>query len=302
MEFKQVSKNGFNASRIIAGVMRWGQWGHNLDTKGYEKLIHEYLNIGISTFDHADIYGNYTTEAEFGKAIVNRSDLRNQMQLVSKVGIQMVCEQRPQNKVGFYELSEDYITRQVEQSLKNLCTDRLDLLLIHRPSIFMNPNEIASTFEKLKTSGKVLHFGVSNFTPSQFDALNQLFPLVTNQVEASLMHLDPFFDGTFDQALKHKFSPMVWSPFKGEQYFNPQFESETKNRIKNLLLGLGQKYKVSEDLLQLAFLLKHPAGLLPIVGTANTNRIKNLTKLDGLELSLQDAFQLLIAAQGHPVP
>jgi len=153
-------------SRIISGVMTWGEWGKNLNTKEVAQLISHTVDQGITTIDHADIYGNYTTEALFGGGFKASSLNRNAIQIITKCGIQHLCPNRD-NKVKHYNYSKDYIIWSAEKSLKNLQTDYIDLLLLHRPSPLMNPAEIAEAVQKLLKDGKILHVGVSNFTPPQ---------------------------------------------------------------------------------------------------------------------------------------
>jgi predicted oxidoreductase len=173
------------------------------------ELVEKALELGVTTMDHADIYGEYRCEKLFGDALKDHSHLRDKMQIVSKCGIKFECDFTPNNKVKHYDLSAGSIRESAENSLKNLRTDYLDLLLVHRPSPLMDANEIADTFKNLQKEGKVKEFGVSNFTPSQFELLNNLIPLKTNQVEISVFHTDTFYDGTLDQLQKYGVRPML---------------------------------------------------------------------------------------------
>lgn len=285
-------------SRLVAGVMTWGVWGHDLDVKEMSALIDHCLDLGITTFDHADIYGHYTTEEAFGNALALRPTRRQEMQLISKCGIRLVCEQRPENQVKSYDLGKDYIIASAERSLRNLRTDSLDLLLIHRPSPLMQAEEVAEAIAHLKATEKVQHFGVSNFTPSQVEYLRQVTPLVTNQVEASLLHTNPFFDGTFDQCLQLGMHPMAWSPLGG--FFNR--DDETASRVADKLDDIGQKYgNPGADVLLLAWLLHHPAKILPVLGTARQSRMTAAVQALDLQISDQDWFALLESAIGDEV-
>lgn len=286
-------------SRIISGVMNWGVWGHNLSPKEMLKLMRESIELGITSFDHADIYGHYTTEETFGKALKTQPSLRGKMQLITKCGIKLTTDNRPNNKIKSYELSAGYIIKSVEQSLRNLRTDYIDLLLIHRPSPLMNPFEIAEAFDLLRKVGKVKHFGVSNFTPTQFDMLNWHFPLVTNQVEASVLHTEPFFDGTFDQCLKHNIRPTIWSPLAGGKVFG-DVEGQPK-AVQDVANRLAEEHDCSLDQILLAFLLKHPAKLHPVVGTAKVERLQNAVEALDINLTTEEWFELLEAARGAEV-
>ncbi|MFD2452631.1 aldo/keto reductase [Ideonella paludis] len=176
-------------SPIIAGAWRLAEWQFSVEQR--LAWIEGCMARGLSSFDHADIYGGYQAEALFGEALALRPALREQMQLVSKCGIKLVGPARPAHGFKSYDTSAAHITTSVENSLRALRTDRLDLLLIHRPDALMDADEVAQTFERLRRDGKVLHFGVSNFTPAQFELLHSRIPLVTNQVECSPLHLAP---------------------------------------------------------------------------------------------------------------
>ena len=269
-----LSESGPSLSRIVAGCMSWGEWGAKLKEPSVLKLIEGCLEIGITTFDHADIYGHYTTEAQFGTALKGKSSLREKIQLVTKCGIQVITANRPENKIPHYQLDKDYIIGAAEKSLKNLFTEYIDLLLIHRPSPLMHPSEIAEAFENLQTAGKVRHFGVSNFTPSQFDLLNNNISLVTNQVEFSVHTLHTLTDGTLDQCLEHRIKPMAYSVMAAGAFF----ENNPSERIQGILKIaqiLATKYDASLDQIIIAWVLKHPSGILPVMGSTKINRLKD---------------------------
>lgn len=296
-----LSPNGPVFSRIVLGVMKWGAWGKQLDTQAMLRLLEESLELGITTFDHADIYGAYTTEAEFGEALKKRPSLRQEMQLVTKCGIKMRTPNRPHHKVKSYDTSIEHITWSVEKSLKNLNTDYIDLLLIHRPDPLLNPDDVADTFTSLKTHGKVLHFGASNFSPSQFDVLNSRISLVTNQIEASLLHLNPFLDGTLDQCLLHRFKPMAWSPLGGGSIFTDSTNANAHRVLAIAQEMVAQRTETTVDQILLAWLLMHPAGILPVLGTANIDRIKAAVKALDTALTREEWFELLQASMGKEV-
>lgn len=296
--FKNSEK--LHLSRIVFGVMKWGVWGHNLPTDAMQKLIEQSVQLGVTSFDHADIYGHYTTEAAFGAALKNKSSLREKIEIVTKCGIKMLTPNRPNHKIKSYDSSRSHILASVERSLQNLHTDYIDLLLIHRPSPLMNPVEIAEAFETLRQSGKVKHFGVSNFTPSQFAMLNHYFKLETNQVEASILHHEPFFDGTFDQCLQNDIPPMAWSPLGGGSIFT-DLESEQVQRIRKTAENLGEKYHADIDQILLAWLLKHPSKIYPVLGTARIERVQKAVDAMQIDLTQEEWFELLEAARGHEV-
>jgi len=294
-----MQNDGLKFSDYIIGTMRLGKWGAQFDTQEYDRYIRACIDLEYIDFDHADIYGDYTTEAEFGKVLAQDSGLRKKMRLITKCGIKMECENRPQHKLKSYDSSKAHIIQSVEQSLKNLHTDYLDILLLHRPDVLLDADEISEAFSELKTAGKVLHFGVSNYTPSQFDLLNDRVPLCTNQVEASVLKLDPFHDGTFDQLQKHKIIPTIWSPLAGGAFFS----GDTNKRVKDILLvakDLSNSYNCDIDNLLLSWLMKHPSGPVCILGTTKIERIKKY-KIQKIDLSREDWYKLYEACIGSKV-
>ena len=185
--------------------MTWGDWGKQFSSKEQAEMIQFCVENGNTTFDHADIYGDYTTEIGFGKALVESDVKREDIQLISKCGIQHVGKIR-NNKIKHYNYSKDYIIRSAEESLKNLKTDYLDTFLLHRPSPLMHPYEIAEAITRLQESGKIIQFGVSNFTPSQVDLISDKIKVSVNQIEFSLTQHFAMLDGTLDQMLQKKFN------------------------------------------------------------------------------------------------
>lgn len=287
-------------SPIIIGTMRLGDWGSKMSSQELENFIEACVDMGLTDFDHADIYGHYTEEGRFGEVIKRRPDLKSRIQVTTKCGIRLVTPNRPDHKVKSYDSTKAHILWSAENSLKDLGLDTLDLLLIHRPDYLMNPEEIAEAFETLKKEGKVKHFGVSNFTPSQFDLLNSYTPLLTNQVEISLFHRNAFEDGTLDQCMKLGTVPTAWSPFGGGAIFTDTVNPDMA-RIRKVLKSLGEKYEASIDQILLAFLRKHPAGIVPVLGTSKVSRIKVAQAALEIELTHQEWYQLWEAALGEEV-
>ncbi|MEM9144210.1 MAG: aldo/keto reductase [Bacteroidota bacterium] len=284
-------------SPVIAGTMTWGQWGKQLPKVEMTRLMHHCLEMGITTFDHADIYGGYTNEADFGSSFVDSGISRQHIQLITKCGIQYVCEARD-NTVKHYDYSTDYIIRSAERSLKNLQTDYIDLFLLHRPSPLMHPDAIAEAVVQLKKTGKIKDFGVSNFTPSQIALLETRTPVVAHQFEFSLKARAVFNDGTLDDCLAHGRMAMAWSPLGS--YF--QAGNEQTKRLRPIMENLAEKYNATPDQLLLAWIMKHPAGVHPVVGTTNQKRLKTAMDAIAIRWGLEDWFMLLEAAQGHKVP
>ncbi len=276
--------------------MSWGVWGKNFTPSELTQLIEKSVEIGLSCFDHADIYGGYTTEQAFGKGFVSSSLTRDQVCYISKCGIQYPSATRPL-EVKHYDYSKKHIITSVENSLKNLHTDYLDVLLLHRPSPLMDLDEITAAFELLSKEGKVRSFGASNFTPSQLQLLQKEVALCWNQIECSLSHANPLFDGTLDYHQTNSIGTMAWSPLG--DYFKA---GAIRKELKELMSKLTQKYSLTEDQLLLAWLLKHPAHIHAVVGTTEVDRLQAAQRASTVELDLQDWFLLLEAQNGESVP
>lgn len=288
-------KNNF--STIIAGTMTWGSWGKNLSNKDMISLMNHCIDTDITTFDHADIYGGYSTEASFGEAFHESGICRDSIQLISKCGIQYMAEGR-NNKVKHYNYSKDYIIWSAERSLKNLKTDYLDLFLLHRPSPLMQPDEITEAISVLKTAGKIKNFGVSNFTSSQVELIASTTDIYANQIEFSVTQQAAMTDGSLDQMMLKNIIPMAWSPL-GIVF---KEVNEQTNRIHNQMGELLEKYNATEDQLLLAWILKHPSKIHPVIGTTTKQRIIDATKAIEINMDLEDWFLILVASQGHKVP
>ncbi|WP_394748285.1 aldo/keto reductase [Spongiimicrobium salis] len=289
-------KNKTTYSRIIAGTMTWGSWGKQLPKKEMIGLMNHCLDLDISTFDHADIYGGYTTEADFGAAFADSGIARENVQLISKCGIQFVCENRPK-KLQHYQYDKKYIIASVEQSLKNLHTDYLDFLLLHRPSPLLDPQEVVEAIAQLREQGKIVDFGVSNFTPSQIAVLETAIPVQGNQVEFSLPVHGAMNDGSLEDCMVHERLAMAWSPLGG--FFKA--EGEQAEKIRKVIAPMTEKYNASIDQLLLTWLLRHPAKIHPVVGTATPERLADSIKALDIQMELEDWFELLVASQGHPM-
>jgi len=284
-------------SQFIAGCMSWGAWGKNLNKQEMIALLHHYIKKGVTTFDHADIYGDYTTETAFGNAFTESGIARESIQLISKCGIQYIGKTR-QNRVKHYDYSKNYIIWSVEESLKKLQTEYLDVLLLHRPSPLMHAYEIAEAIAQLKEQGKIRDFGVSNFTPLQTDLIASKTQVSINQIECSLTQFSALLNGSLDHMQIKGIQPMAWSPLGN--YFKE--DNQQNISIKKVVNELIKKYNATESQLLLAWLLQHPTAIKPVLGTTNTQRISESVKAKNIQLSTQDWFALLVASQGHKVP
>ena len=296
-QLKKQTMNKTSLSPIIAGTMNWGVWDKNLTQKEMESMIHICLENKITTFDHADIYGSYTTESDFGKAFAASKIDREKLQLISKCGIQMLAENR-NNKIKHYDYSKQHIITSVEQSLRNLHTDYLDVFLLHRPSPLMQADEIAAAVEQLKKEGKILDFGLSNFTTSQTELIRQKTAVSYNQVQFSATNFEPMVDGSFDYMQMNSIQPMSWNPL-GCVF---REDIPQTHRLKKLLATLVSKYHLGSDTLLLSWVLKHPAKVIPIAGTVNVARIQSLMKAVELELEKEDWFAIWTESMGEDVP
>ncbi|NOX85732.1 MAG: oxidoreductase [Chlorobi bacterium] len=288
-------------SRIIHGLWRLQEW--KMTKKVLLDFIRQAMDMGVTTFDHADIYGDFSCEKLFGDALALEKGLRQKIQIVTKCGIKPVTKKYPGRKIKVYDYSREYIIRSVEKSLANFRTDHIDVLLVHRPSPMLNPEEVAAAFAQLKQSGKVLHFGVSNFTPGQYDMLNAWLDdkPVTNQVEISPLCLEHFENGNMDFFLKERIRPMAWSPLAGGRIFNPK--TERGHRVSGVLTEIAEELNTaSVDQVAYAWLLKHPAGIMPVAGTGNIRRLKLAVEALDLEMSLEQWFRIYVASTGEELP
>ncbi len=288
-------------SRIIHGHWRLSDWG--LSNQELLKLIQQVVELGITTFDNADIYGNYSCEEIFGEALKLNKGLRKEIQVITKCGIKLVSDKFPHRKIHTYDYSFDHIVSSVNNSLENLSTDYIDLLLLHRPSPFLNPEEVAKAFSFLKENGKVLNFGVSNFLPHQFEMLSSYTDekLVTNQIEISPLYLEHFDNGNIDFLQKERVLPMAWSPVAGGNILSPSTPQEKRifHALKQVALELDAE---SIDTIAYSWLLTHPAKILPIVGSGKIQRIVSAVTALEYKLSNEQWFSIYKASTGVDLP
>ncbi|PHV71619.1 aldo/keto reductase [Sporanaerobium hydrogeniformans] len=298
MDYMKVTDD-LSFSRVIAGMMRASREG--LSGHKMTAFVNSCLEMGITTFDHADIYGLGESERLFGEAVLkNNTSLRDKMQLVTKFNIVLPTEKS--DFVHYYDSSVQHLRESVDESLKNLCTDYIDVLLIHRLDPLLNPVELAEGLDTLVQEGKVRNIGISNASYTYFDMVNTFTktPLVTNQVEVSTLYTDTFFNGIMDSALKHDIPVMAWSPLGGGRLFSPKTEQEI--RVVKVLETMAQKYQVdSIDKIAYAFILKHPAKICPVTGSMKIERIKACVDALKIPLSTKDWFMILEASRGMEV-
>lgn len=284
-------------SRIVYGMWRLAD---DADTSPahVRAKIDACLEQGVTTFDHADIYGGYAAEGVFGAAMREDPSLRDQMEIVTKCDIIVSAGRHSHRKVKHYDTSRAHIETSVEASLRELATDRIDLLLIHRPDPLMDHNETGATLDDLVASGKVRAVGVSNFRPWDWELLQSGMktPLVTNQIEISLGCLQPFTNGDLAFHQRQSQPVMAWSPLGGGALMTGE------GRVQSVLDEIAQAQSVDRAAVATAFLLAHPARIIPVMGTNNLERIAKLSDALKVQIDRETWFRLYEAGLGQPVP
>jgi predicted oxidoreductase len=305
METRKIGASGPVSSRLVYGCMRIVGDDSAADRKKGKTAIRAALEAGYTHFDHADIYSGGRSEELFSEVLKEEPGLRDKIIITSKCGVRGK-DDPIKGAPSRYDFDGKYITGSVEGILSRLKIHTLDILLLHRPDYLFNPEEVAGAFEKLKTAGKVRHFGVSNFAPSRVSLLRKFcaMPLVANQVEINIHNISALLDGTLDQCMELGMSPQAWCPLGGVAYtaWGNTFGKEDEARIKKELGLQGKKYGVEDWVVMLAWILKLPAGVFPILGTTNPARIKEATKALGLKYTREDWYRLLEARNGKRVP
>ena len=292
------------SSRLIYGCMRIAGDNTPQDRAKGKLAIQAALDAGYNHFDHADIYGGGECESLFGEILAESPSLRDDIILTSKAGIR-VGDTPTVGDPKCYDFSDSYLTNQVETSLKRLNTDYLDMFLLHRPDYLFDAKQVAETLMNLKASGKVKHFGVSNFSPSQLNLLQSVLdePLLVNQIEINIHNISSFTDGTLDQCQQLGITPIAWCPLGGVVYpaWGNTFSSTDEVRIDSEINQQAAKYDCQTWQLILAWLLKHPANISPIIGSTTPERIVAAKKSLDLDYSHEDWYRLLEARNGHEV-
>ena len=295
IENPKTSIKEYITSPFMIGTMRLGKWGCNMTSSEIEKFVEGCIENRLVDFDHADIYGSYTTESDFGEVLKIRSELRNLIRITTKCGIKMVSENRPEQRIKSYDLTKKHIKKSVENSLVALQTDYIDTLLLHRPDFLFDPYDIADAFIELEKEGKVNHFGVSNFSTHQFDLLHGIFPLISHQVEISLLHRKSFEDGVLNQCQKFGIKPLAWSPMGGGVLLKKS-KDPSIIEIQKQISVLCKKYDAGADQVLLAWLKKHPSGIVPVLGTSKLSRIKSANESLKIDIAHEDWYLLWQAA------
>ncbi|HEY9575155.1 MAG TPA: aldo/keto reductase [Lachnospiraceae bacterium] len=286
-------------STVVAGCMRVKDAG--IDGQTLRSFVNTCLEMGIDTFDHAPVYGAGYCEEFFGKEVLSSiSGIRDKVKIVTKAGITLPGQKN--NSHIFYDSTKKNLQREIDDSLKRLRTDYVDLWLLHRPDVLGNPEEIAEALEQIVASGKVLNIGVSNYEPEQFDALQSYLkvPLVANQMEFSVKATYNFFNGVIDNAFKNKIKLMAWSPLGGGSVFK---EKETDGtNLYGCIETIAKNHNVDMDTIMYAWLMTHPVNFMVITGTMNPERLKHAVEAAELNLSYDEWYAILAASRGFDVP
>ena len=305
MKKLKLGNSELEVGEISLGCMRINK----LEKKDARYVIENAMDTGVDLFDHADIYGAGESESVFAEAIDMNDDVREKMKLQTKCGI----------RDGYFDFSKDHILESVEGSLKRLKTDYVDSLLLHRPDALFEPEEVAEAFTVLKESGKVRYFGVSNQNPMQIELLKKYLKedLIVNQMQLSVVHT-PMIDAGFNVNMQndpavmrdggvieycrlHDISVQAWSPFQHGMIEGPFVGNKEFPQVNAKLKELAEKYGVTDSAIAIAWILRHPANIQPVVGTMNAERMRNIAKASDIELTRQEWYELYTAA-GNELP
>jgi len=314
MKTQLLGASEIRVSRLSYGCMRIsGSWDPaKVDAEAIRKGIGAVecaVEAGYTFFDHADIYGNATCESIFGKALAEHPGWRDRLVIATKCGIRFPDEPA-KGSPHRYDFSGEHIVRSAEGSLDRLGCGRIDLLMLHRPDFLADPQEIARAFTELRQAGKVREFGVSNFRPSLLAAVQSAlsFPLLVNQVEIHPLRLDCFTDGTLDQCLERKITPMAWSPVAGGRVasgYSPAPDAANHAHHTSLLAALDKiagDFGTDRTVIVLAWLLKHPSGIVPVIGTVKPNNIQIAARATEIDMDRETWYRILLAARGQKLP
>jgi predicted oxidoreductase len=283
---------------VVAGLWQMHTWGQDVPAR--VRWIEQVLELGIDTFDHADLYGGYTVESLFGEALAAAPGLRARLRLVTKCGIRLAHRSQPGVALNHYDSSAEHIRASVRHSLQALRTDRIDLLLIHRPDWLAHPDEVAEAFTRLRAAGEVRAFGVSNHTAAQFAALHRRVPLATNQIEFSPLQMQALADGTLEQAADLGLPPMAWSPLARGRLFTAG--DEQAQRVRAALGGIAAEHGCSLATAALAWVMRHPSRPVPITGSGRLEALAEAVAATRITLSRQAWTAVWRASMGREVP
>jgi predicted oxidoreductase len=294
---KAVSQAPVNLSPVAAGLWRLHEWG--LDVAARVRWIEQALELGITTFDHADIYGDHSVEALFGEALAAAPTLRARLQIVTKCGIRLPSAARPGAQIKSYDSSPAHIEASVEHSLRALRMDYIDVLLIHRPDLLAEPEAMAECFRRLHAAGKVRAFGVSNHDVRAVERLHRFWPLAVHQVEFSPLQMKALADGTLEQCADLGIRPMLWSPLGRGRLFDDG--DDQARRVRDALEELGRRYGAAPETMAFAWLMRHPSRPVPVTGSRRIERLAQAAAAARIELGREDWYRVWQASMGHEV-
>lgn len=312
MNTQYLGKSDLRVTSLAYGCMRIARTWNPADftpaheESGRRSLMAAY-EAGYNFFDHADIYGRTLCETIHGRLLAESPELRSKTLVATKCGIRFPGDPDPDSPHR-YDFSKTHIIDSAERSRDRLQVEIIDLYQLHRPDLLMDPSEVASAFATLQERKVVRFFGVSNFRPSMVDLLNANLEqqLLVNQIEISLGHIDPLQDGQMDNCMIHDLTPLAWSPVAGgwlaDSRADLSSKTEAEAKLHALIGEVAEKHGTSRQNVCYAFLLKHPARIIPIVGTTDPGRIADAVNALDIELGREDWYRLLVAARGAPLP
>lgn len=297
----KIAPNGPEFSRVVYGTWRILDDGSSI--QDINRRLHRCVELGMTTIDTAEIYGDYEVETALGKAFALSPGLRDQLEIVTKAGIYVPNKYHPERQTAFYNATAARLVKSVEKSLRFLGTDHVELFLVHRPDWLTSADDTAAGLNQLLRDGKIRSAGVSNYNVHQFDLLNSRMeqPLVTNQLEFHLLRMNPIYDGTFDQCQQQRILPMAWSPLASGRLFDST--NEAAMRIAVTAASMAEKYNdATVEQLAYAWIMAHPSQAFPVIGTNKSERIKSAAESADIKLEREDWYALWVAAQGHGIP
>jgi len=312
MQTQQIGSSPLIATRLAYGCMRLSWQPPRIDEEGIAasiRILETAVEAGYTLFDNADIYGRTACEMIFGRALKKHPQWRERLVVVTKCGIRVPDDPQP-GSPHRYDFSREHILRATEASLRRLGVETIDLLLLHRPDFLADPEEIGSAFIQLRQEGKVREFGVSNFRPSLVAAVQSGLPfaLQANQVEIHPARLDCFTDGTLDQCLERRITPMAWSPLDRGRVaagYVPEAGSadfEYRSELLRTLDEAAGQYGCDRTNIVLAWLLRHPSRIIPVIGTTNPERIRSAARATEIAMDRETWYRILRAARGEALP
>lgn len=296
-----IAPNGPEFSRLVYGT--WRCLEGNTTVQELNRRLNLCVELGMTTIDTAEIYGLYEVEEALGKALALSLGLRNKLEIVTKAGIYVPCKFHPDRKVAHYNATAERLVKSTEKSLRFLGTDRLELFLVHRPDWLTSADDTAKGLNRLLRDGKIRSAGVSNYNVHQFELLNSRMeqPLVTNQIEFHLLHMEPICDGSLDQCQRLGVQPMAWSPLAGGRLFDAK--NEAAQRLSKTAAELAPRYNnATLEQLAYAWIMAHPSQSLPVIGTNKIDRMHSAAQSADIKLSREDWYALWEAAQGRKIP